>query len=398
MKNIFKRFILLSTISVLMLSQGVNAFAFNPDTDSSIQIGNTAMYQDGGVSSDTLSTIKDYYNLIPNTVTDMLKEQNVKIYLIGKEGNPASATDVATPDGMVPAGSGHPLECTPASLGTAIDGLWFYCNENDLCAPLYIEKDPYDLNNLRMVERNGNRYLMYHGVLSQRDESTIDWDQLKQSYLEDASYFGMNYFAGRQEQQKEESQSPANGCSLCATSYGPTVEYDSDNNWAFCRVIKPGYTIYYTNCNIPEAVIHEAGHLLDWYSVPLSGRYNQTLFGISDSVEWKDLYSKYASYLSSVDDFTASNVSQGTSEAFAEAFRLTYQYPDKMRSECKEVYEYVLRQVQKYTGVGTQATFDAVDYAERYPDVKEALGTDKNALWNHFCLLGINEGRVAKFS
>jgi hypothetical protein len=43
-------------------------------------------------------------------------------------------------------------------------------------------------------------------------------------------------------------------------------------------------------------------------------------------------------------------------------------------------------------------TFDATDYANRYPDVKNALGTDKQALWNHYQTYGKKEGRTANFT
>jgi len=42
-------------------------------------------------------------------------------------------------------------------------------------------------------------------------------------------------------------------------------------------------------------------------------------------------------------------------------------------------------------------TFDYEDYASRYADVKEAFGLDKEALWNHYCMHGIKEGRIANF-
>ncbi len=42
-------------------------------------------------------------------------------------------------------------------------------------------------------------------------------------------------------------------------------------------------------------------------------------------------------------------------------------------------------------------TFNAVDYANRYQDVKNALGTDKNALWEHYQKFGKAEGRKALF-
>lgn len=38
--------------------------------------------------------------------------------------------------------------------------------------------------------------------------------------------------------------------------------------------------------------------------------------------------------------------------------------------------------------------FDAEYYAENYPDVVQALGTDKAALYQHFVTFGVNEGRL----
>lgn len=400
----FKKLTLTVVMMVSLLVSSMNVLAFNPETDSSKvkNIKGTILYKDSAVSDAELNSIMNFYNMIPSTLRNLLANQGVKMYLVGSESNPqASAYVPITKDGLVPAGSGHPLEVTKESLGDAIGGLYFYHNENDLEAPLYIEKDPYDTNNLRMVERNGKRYLMYHGILIQRDEKTIDWDTMKQKYIEDAPSFGLNYFnIASEAQEQEKATNPNNGCSICATSYGPSVEYDSDDNWKFCRFVKPGYTLYYANngVQIPEAVLHEAGHHLDWYSVPLDGYYHQTLFGISDSQDWKTLYNKYNSYLASVDSLAKANIPQGTSEGFADAFRLVYQYPDKMRSECKEVYEFVLRKVQQYSGTGTESQFDAVDYAARYNDVAQALGNDKKALYNHFITLGINESRVAKFN
>ncbi len=39
--------------------------------------------------------------------------------------------------------------------------------------------------------------------------------------------------------------------------------------------------------------------------------------------------------------------------------------------------------------------FDAVFYANKYPDVKKALGTDSQTLLNHYNTFGISEGRMA---
>jgi len=50
------------------------------------------------------------------------------------------------------------------------------------------------------------------------------------------------------------------------------------------------------------------------------------------------------------------------------------------------------------SGVESFSTFNAIDYATRYPDVKQALGTDKQALWNHYFNFGKQEGRTALFN
>lgn len=402
----FKKLTLAVVMMVSLLVSSMNVLAFNPETDSSKvkNIKGTILYKDSAVSDAELNNIMSFYSLIPSTLRTLLANQGVKMYLVGSESNPQTAEYTPlTKDGLVPAGSGHPLEVDKESLGDAIDGLYFYHNEADLETPLYIEKDPYDLKNLRMVTRNGNSYLLYHGVLVRREEKDVDWDLMRHNYIEDAPYFGVDYFAKTTKAIQQELAANKNkptGFSICATSYGPSVEYDSDNSWKFCRFVKPGYTLYYANNGsaIPQAVLHEAGHHLDWYSVPLDGYYKQTLFGISDSQDWKTLYNKYKTYLASVDSLAQANIPQGTSEGFADAFRLVYQYPDKMRSECKEVYEFVLRKVQQYSGTGTESQFDAVDYAARYTDVVQALGNDKKALYNHFITLGVNEGRVAKFN
>ena len=43
----------------------------------------------------------------------------------------------------------------------------------------------------------------------------------------------------------------------------------------------------------------------------------------------------------------------------------------------------------------TMDQFNYTEYADRYPDVKEAFGYDKEALYMHYILYGINEGRIA---
>ena len=43
----------------------------------------------------------------------------------------------------------------------------------------------------------------------------------------------------------------------------------------------------------------------------------------------------------------------------------------------------------------SRSNFDAVRYANEYPDLKNAFGNDKNALYNHYVNYGVKEGRLA---
>lgn len=45
---------------------------------------------------------------------------------------------------------------------------------------------------------------------------------------------------------------------------------------------------------------------------------------------------------------------------------------------------------------GTVDEFDYVAYADRYPDLREVYGYDKEALYDHYVTCGINEGRIAQ--
>ena len=40
--------------------------------------------------------------------------------------------------------------------------------------------------------------------------------------------------------------------------------------------------------------------------------------------------------------------------------------------------------------------FDYIAYADHYPDLREAFGYDKEALYGHYIAHGINEGRIGK--
>ena len=45
--------------------------------------------------------------------------------------------------------------------------------------------------------------------------------------------------------------------------------------------------------------------------------------------------------------------------------------------------------------VGTIDEFNYIDYADRYPDLMDAFGYDRDALYNHYITHGIREGRIA---
>lgn len=47
---------------------------------------------------------------------------------------------------------------------------------------------------------------------------------------------------------------------------------------------------------------------------------------------------------------------------------------------------------------GTIDEFNYVAYADRYPDLREAFGYDKNALYEHYMNLGINEKRIGVYN
>lgn len=45
---------------------------------------------------------------------------------------------------------------------------------------------------------------------------------------------------------------------------------------------------------------------------------------------------------------------------------------------------------------GTMEEFDYVAYADRYPDLREVFGYDREALYEHYVTCGIDEGRIAQ--
>jgi len=48
-----------------------------------------------------------------------------------------------------------------------------------------------------------------------------------------------------------------------------------------------------------------------------------------------------------------------------------------------------------FDGLDYSRVFDPVYYADRYPDLKKAFGTNPTTLFQHFCAFGMKEGRIA---
>lgn len=381
-----------SGLIVAGLVLGVNtstAFAFDveQDADNYSKFGETNVYYDETTTVDELTSVINYWTLIPENIKELMFDNGINIYLVGdgsnvKEYNVEVDEDVVTDLSTIDLAN-DPRDLIPISV------------EN---GPAFIEKDPTNLDNLKIVDYNNAKYLLFHGTYigPLADPDNLDWDYFRQSYLESASLFGQAYLNELMGASDEEADKEVNALSL-ATSCGPSVEYDADNKYEYCRTVKNGWTEYYSNNTIsaPETVIHEIGHHIDWLSVPLSGYYKGTLFGLSDSDEWKQLYGKYTTQLAGIDALSSMNIPLSPSEGFADTFRLYVQRPDELKAVAPEVYTYMEKIVSSYGGYDT---FDYEAYADAYPDLKAAFGYDKDSLWQHYKNLGFKEGREVKFS
>lgn len=164
-------------------------------------------------------------------------------------------------------------------------------------------------------------------------------------------------------------------------------------------VQKPRVYVY-TDANSAIIIPHEFGHVLDCMGGYRTGKYVEG--GISGSREWRDILSRNAGALKSIDAHASTSVGLAANEAFAEAFRLYCTNPNGLKAACPEVYNFISAQIAKYAGGApapsstgiTKKNFDAKTYADTYPDLKAAFGYDKNALWNHYISYGKAEGRT----
>ena len=185
------------------------------------------------------------------------------------------------------------------------------------------------------------------------------------------------------------------------TMVGFTVSYYENTN-KVVRVDQRARIYIYPDAEISMTVPHECGHAFDGIASYITGKYTSD-YGISSTQEWRNIFSKNAGALASIDTRMSNFVNQGATEAFAEAFRLYCTNPNGLNAACPEVYNFIGTQIAKYAGGSapapastsvTKKNFDAKAYADTYPDLKAAFGYDKNALWNHYINYGKAEGRT----
>lgn len=180
-----------------------------------------------------------------------------------------------------------------------------------------------------------------------------------------------------------------------AITYGATFSW---NNSKKITKISNRVSVYiYDNTTDVSIYYHEFGHTLDDIAEYITGYYKGQ-HPISNSSEWGNLYLANASKMATFDSTASFNVPLNATEGFAEAFRLYFVYPQALKQSCPDVYSFVTSQISKYTSYLkpiTYDTFDALSYYVTYPDVAEACGIDRKALWNHYVNYGKAEGRIA---
>jgi len=178
-------------------------------------------------------------------------------------------------------------------------------------------------------------------------------------------------------------------------AYSATYYYEGSTN-KVVYVEDPAEMYLYTDSYHMDAYFHECGHILEYIAEYITG-YCTEDYPISSSAEWQALYAQYASVMEGFDDASWQNM-YNAHEAFAEAFRFYFTYPELLVTNCPEVYVFVANQIAIYTAYVpalSYENFDYVGYATMYPDVAAVYGTDKDALWEHYNTLGIAEGRIA---
>lgn len=178
--------------------------------------------------------------------------------------------------------------------------------------------------------------------------------------------------------------------------YSATFTYAASGK--VTKVSAPVAIYIYGDAFRADSYQHECGHALDYIAEYITGKY-QGPMPISNSSEWKEIYSRNAAIMATFDGSSAVNVNRNCNEGFAEAYRLYSSYPQKLQTNCPEVYNFVASQISKYAAYVPALNYNNFDYwgyANDYPDLMAAYGYDKKALWDHYMSCGKNEGRQAK--
>jgi hypothetical protein len=183
-----------------------------------------------------------------------------------------------------------------------------------------------------------------------------------------------------------------NSGAINGKTYGASVHFNSSSKKL--ESVNAPVEIYVSNNANVDTYLHECGHALDFIAEYITGYYKGN-YTISSSSKWKSLYSKYAPVMACFDIPAANNMYDAT-EGFAEAYRLYLTYPQDLQTYCPEVYSFIANQINKYTSYVPEVTYNTFDYesyANEYPDLKQAYGLDKKALWDHYIKYGKAEGR-----
>lgn len=156
-----------------------------------------------------------------------------------------------------------------------------------------------------------------------------------------------------------------------------------------------------------DVIVHEVGHVLDFFYHFKDGYYKGRCYGISEIQDTVDIFNRYKDKLDKVDVTSPYNMGCAQ-ECWAEMVRLLYTQPDELIAAGPELYYYTLHMVSEV--VGGDATpyqmltpeskegFAYKVYADAYPDLKAAFGYNKDLLWKHYQECGKAEGRLAYFN
>ena len=245
---------------------------------------------------------------------------------------------------------------------------------DDLLDPLHFEQG---LPNLDNISGDMGNYVV-------RNTPSEVWDLFFQE--------GVNIYITQSVPKGERYD---NGHGFDGICYAATLSYNTSSK-KITSVSKPVAIYIYHDTTRADTYIHECGHALDDIAEYITGYYKGS-HPISSSQEWQNLYNTYGSTMATFDPNASVNM-YSACEGFAEAYRLYFSYPGQLQSRCPEVYNFVASQIAKYTAYVPPLSYDNFNYqayALTYPDLYNAYGYDKKALWDHYVNCGKAEGRQA---